>query len=185
MSTLMDQQTGSPEPPAPDSGFAGRIAQMAAVVSSAKFPAGDRASFRRHAPGRAPSLAYHRFWPRWMNSEPPAEAQSQDWALIIFGLALGGDAVHQRAKSLGAALAEAGYSDARLERLLAAEEQDLRRQAFARALRFLAAKNQGFDWVGAAAWLLGSGDTREKHARRIATDFYRAQPRPAQNADKE
>lgn len=185
MSNLEEQATGSPELTAVDSGLAGRIAQMVAVVSSARFPAGDRASLRRHAPGRPPSLAYHRFWPRWMNSEPPPEAQSQDWALILFGVAFGGNANHQRAKSLGTALAEAGYSDARLERLLAAEEQEVRRQAFARALRFLAAKNQSFDWVGATAWLLGSGETREKHARRIATDFYRAQTRTAQNADKD
>lgn len=168
-----------------DTALAGRIARMAALIASEKFPTGERASLRRHAPGQSPGLAYHRFWPRWMDCEPPPDAQTPDWALILFGLALMGDGGHQRARGLGLALAEAGYSEARLERLLGAEDPDLRRQAFARTLRFLSAKNQGFDWVGTAAWLLGSAETREKQARRIATDFFRAQTRNAPTADKE
>jgi hypothetical protein len=82
-------------------------------------------------------------------------------------------------------MAEAGYSDARVERLLSADDPDIRRQLFARMVRFMTAKAEGFDWAEAAAWLLSGPNTRREKTHRIARDYYRTQLRDAETSAKE
>ena len=155
---------------APPDTLAHTMAHIAGILGSEHFPTGERAALRRMSPGQPPPLYFYRFALRhlpenWERNEP-------DWITLTAGIALMAPHAHQPGRGLGTALGEAGYSEARLERLLQSEG-DTRRILFLRAVRFLAAKAQPFDWLGAAHLLLTrDSDKREAVHRRIARDFY-------------
>jgi CRISPR type I-E-associated protein CasB/Cse2 len=138
---------------------------------------------KRYSPGQSLPLAYWRFWPRWLQQDAPPDAQSQDWALILAGMALMGRNAHQPKLTLGTVLAEQGYSEQRLERLLTADDASTRRQLFARTTRFLAAKGAAIDWLEAARFVLAGAELREVLAHHIARDYYATQYRL--NSNKE
>lgn len=170
--------TSAPEldsAPSTEEALPSRIGQIAATLGGEHFPTGERAALKRFAPGQSVPLAYWRFWPRWLRAEAPPDTQSQDWALILAGLSLMGRAGHQPKARFGATLAEQGYSEQRLERLLAAEDAATRRQLFARTVRFLAAKGAAIDWLEAARFLLAGDALRESLAHRVARDYYTTQ----------
>lgn len=156
------------------------IGRIAHVIGSEHFPSGDRAALKHFAPGQPPSLAYYRFWPRWMQRDAPPDAQSEPWASILFGMALMGAQGHVPKRRLGSVLAEQGYSEFRLERLLAAEDADTRLQLFARMVRFLAAKGVAVDWAETAAWLLAGPAKRDDLNHAIARDYYHTEYRITQ-----
>jgi CRISPR system Cascade subunit CasB len=151
---------------------------MAAVLAAEHYPGGDRAALKRHAPGQPPPLAFHRLWLRYLNTELPHEAATPGWALLAWGLANCGPASHRPGRPLGQCLAESGYAESRLERLLAASDDDMRLALAASLVRFVAAKGDAFDWAQLAQLLLTRDDeARERLHRRIATDYYRHLPR--------
>jgi CRISPR system Cascade subunit CasB len=153
------------------------IGRIAATIAADHFPTGERAGLKRMARDEPPGLAFFRFWPRYLNAEAPPDARVREWAAILAGIALMGCNAHRPGRRFGAVLAETRYSEDRLERLLGTDDPEVRRTLFLRAVRFLAAKGEAFDWVGAASWLLTSDDRREDAARRIARDFYATQSR--------
>ena len=114
--------------------------------------------------------------PRGIDREPWERA----WATVINALAVteglsGGP-------RLGAALFDAGYSDQRLERLLAADDDGLRDRVRVTA-RFLAAKAQAFA-AGDLTWLVMSqGESRESARRAVARAFYRRERRAVAQGD--
>lgn len=157
-------------------GLAARVARLAHLLASEHFPGADRAALKRYAPGQAPSLAFYRTWLRHLGEELPREEETRAWALMAWGLALMGAHAHRRDRPLGTALAESGYSEARLERLLAADAE-ARLDLFTSLVRFLASKGEGFDWLDAARLLLTRDpDRRESAYRRIAAHYYRCPP---------
>lgn len=161
-----------------DESLAGRVNRLAAVLSAAHYPGGDRAALKRHAPGQPPPLAFYRLWLRHLNTELPDPSASAAWALLAWGLASSGRAAHRRDRPLGRCLAECGYAEARLERLLAAPDDDTRLALAASLVRFVAGKEDGFDWMQLAQLLLTRDDeARERLHRRLATDYYRHLPR--------
>ena len=151
-----------------------RIGQLAALMAREHYPSADRAALRRHAIGQPLPLAFYRLWLRHLGAEPPGEPAASAWALIAWGLATSGGASHERSRPLGRCLSEAGFSEARLERLLSASDDDMRKTLAASLVRFLAAKGAGFDWVQLAQLVLTQdAEARERLHQRIATDFYR------------
>jgi CRISPR system Cascade subunit CasB len=151
-----------------------RIGQIASLMAREHYPAADRAALRRYSPGQPLPLAFYRLWLRHLGIEPPSGNSAADWALITWGLATSGGASHQRNRSLGRCLAETGYSEARLERLLAASDEDMRQALVASLVRFVSAKGAGFDWVQLAQLVLTQDvDSRERLHQRIASDYYR------------
>jgi CRISPR system Cascade subunit CasB len=158
--------------------LASRVNRLAAVLAAEHYPGGDRAALKRHAPGQPAPLAFYRLWFRHLNVELPSEAASPAWTLLAWGLASSGPTAHRRDRPLGQCLAECGYAEARLERLLAAADDDMRLTLAASLVRFVAAKRDGFDWVHLAQLLLTRDEeARERLHRRIATDYYRHLPR--------
>lgn len=157
--------------------LAAHIGRLAGLLGSAHYPGADRAALKRHAPGQPPPLAFYRLWLRHLGTELPPDGQTAAWALLVWGLALAGAGAHRPGRGLGRMLAESGYAETRLERLLAADD-DARERLFASLVRFLAAKGEGFDWLHAARLLLTrDADARESLHRRIAADYYRHLPR--------
>lgn len=149
------------------------IARLAGILSGEHFPTGDRAALKRMAPDRPPPLAFYRFAFR----ELPEGWQSRRsaWQTLTAGLALASNQgnPHNSNRPLGRALAEQGYSEARLERLLAAEDDTLH-TLLLRAARFLTTKGETVDWTDAARLLLTTADDGKEQIRReIARDFYR------------
>jgi CRISPR system Cascade subunit CasB len=147
-----------------------RLGKIAGIVSSERLPTGERAALRRMIPGQPLPLCFYRFAFSYL----PAgwEYMLEDWTTIIAGIALMSPNAYNPQIGLGQALAEAKYSESRLERLLAADN-DVRRTLFLRAVRFLAAKSYSFNWAQGARFLLTkSKDKRETMNLRIARDFY-------------
>jgi CRISPR system Cascade subunit CasB len=147
------------------------IGRLAAVISSENFPTGDRAALKRLTPGKSPPLTAYRFAFRYL---PDGwEKQESTWMSIVAGLALMCPTPHRKDRPAGRALAEAGYSEARFERLLAAEGEVLQTLTL-RAARFLAAKGESTNWVDLAELLLGKrgGEAGENLRLRLARDYY-------------
>ncbi|ROR32700.1 type I-E CRISPR-associated protein Cse2/CasB [Inmirania thermothiophila] len=146
------------------------IAHVAGTLASEHFPTGERAALRRMSPGQPPPLYFYRFALRHLPGN--WEAVEADWVTLTAGMALMAPNAHRPGFSLGTALGEAGYSEGRMERLLQSDG-DTRRILFLRAVRFLAAKAQPFDWLdGARLLLTRDAKKREGVHRRIARDFY-------------
>ena len=154
-------------------GLATDIGRIAGMIGSDNFPTGERAALRRMRSGSPLPLAFYRFA---LNHLPPGwERNTEDWVTLVAGIAIMSPGAHQPQQSLGRSLAETGYAEARLERLLLTTS-NTRRTLLLRAARFLSAKGTPFDWTQAALLLLISDDQnkRESLHRRIATDFYYA-----------
>lgn len=153
----------------PDS-LARTVAHVAGILSSDHFPTGERAALKRMSLGQPPPLYFYRFAMRHL---PETWARDEaDWITLIAGMALMAPHVHRPGLGLGKVLGDAGYSEARLERLLQSEG-NTRRTLFLRAVRFLAAKAQPFDWLDAARLLLTRDQEKlERVHRSIASDFF-------------
>lgn len=150
----------------------GKIARLGGVLSGEHFPTGDRAALKRMAPDQPPPLAFYRLAFRELPEN--WEYRRGAWQTLVAGMALrsGRDNPHNQKRPLGQALAQLKYSEARLERLLAAEGDTLH-TLLLRAARFLAAKNESVDWTDCARLLLAEGDRHEQIRREIASDYYR------------
>lgn len=147
------------------------ISKMAGIIGSANYTNADRAALKRWAPGQPIPLAFYRLWLRHIGADLPPESQIEDWMTLAWGMALCGGC-HDARRPLGQALAESHFAEGRLERLLSAPD-DLRRELFMSTVRFLAAKDERFDWTEAARFLLTHDtDKRESIHRRIAQAYY-------------
>lgn len=156
-----------------------QITRMAGAIGAAHYATGERAALRRWAPGLPIPLAFYRLWLRHLGSDLPPEAHTLAWMTIAWGMANLDGTGHDAGRPFGQALAESGFAEGRLERLLSAPE-DVRLELFMSAVRFLAAKNARFDWREAAQFLLiRDAAKRENLHRRIAQAYYRHQPHEA------
>ncbi|MGQ9862474.1 MAG: type I-E CRISPR-associated protein Cse2/CasB [Thiobacillaceae bacterium] len=150
------------------------IARLVGVLRAEHYPSAARAALRRWAPGQPVPLAFYRLWLNHLGRDLPEERQTEAWMTIVWGLATGGAASHDSQRPLGLALAAARFAEGRLERLLSAPE-DVRLDLFMSAVRFLAAKDERFNWFEAARFVLTHDpDKRERINRRIARDYFRA-----------
>jgi CRISPR system Cascade subunit CasB len=145
------------------------IGHIARVLAAADFPTGERAQLRRLDPDGPPGLAFYRF--AFRHLPEGWERRPAAWMTLIAGIALMGDSAHRPDRPVGQALAEAGYAEARLERLLAAEAETLR-TLLLRAARFLAAKGAACNWTD-FAFLLELGGDPERARLTIARGYYR------------
>ncbi len=156
--------------------LASDIARLAGVIGATHYPSGDRAALRRWAPGQPAPLAFYRLWLRHLGSDLPPEKLTEVWMVLVWGIASLGEKCHDPKRPFGQSLAESGYSEGRLERLLSAPD-DVRIDVFMSAVRFLAAKGERFDGRDAAQFLLTiDADKRESLHRRIAAAYFRHLP---------
>lgn len=147
-----------------------QVGKIAGIIGSDRFPTGERAALRRMSPGFPLPLSFYRFAINYLPEE--WEHAADDWVTLVAGIALMVPNAYNPRVGFGGALADAGYSEYRLERLLAAD-QETQRVLFLRAVRFLAAKSKPFNWTEGARFLLArDGRKREALNIRIAKDFY-------------
>lgn len=156
--------------PAPEETLQQLMGKIAGIICSDKFPTGERAALRRMAPGHPLPLSFYRF--AFRHLPPGWEHATADWTTLVAGIALMSPSAYTPRTGFGAALAEAGYSELRLERLLSAE-YDVRRTLFLRAIRFLSAKSKPFNWTEGARFLLTRSEGKQENLNlQIARDFY-------------
>lgn len=164
---------------APEQTLGSLIARIAAALGSENFPTGDLAKLRRMNPASEQPLplAFYRFALRYLPQGWDRPETRRDWVTLVSGIAILSPGAHNANQGLGKTLAETGYSEARLERLLSSSGMT-RRILFLRAVRFLRVKGAPFDWRDAAHLLLTHDPEKlEDLHRRIAGDFYRYQKR--------
>ena len=150
------------------------IPALSGILGSDNFPNGERAALKRMALDGPAPLAFHRFVLRHIDEKWQTESWQPDWRTIICALAIQRDGGFDPGTPLGKALAQAGFSENRLERLLASRGDTLRTLAL-RAARQLAAKGISTDWRQLADLLFCRDvEIRERLNRRIAGDYYRA-----------
>lgn len=152
---------------------AAHVPELAAVLKGEHFPTGERAALKRMALDGPAPLAFHRFMLRHVDPPWQTEAWIPQWRTLICSLAIQRDGGFDPSKPLGQALAEAGFSEQRLERLLAATGETLRSLSI-RAARQVAAKGVAADWRQLTELLFSRNpEIREAVNRRIARDYYR------------
>lgn len=146
------------------------VGRLASILENDRFPTEERATLRRMMPGQTLPLAFYRF--AFKNLPEQWQRFLDEWVSLVAGISLMSPNAHNPEVGLGIALADAGYSEARLERLLASTDE-VRRVLFLRAVRFLAAKAKPFNWVEGAQFLLTKDkDKLEALQLSIARDFY-------------
>lgn len=145
--------------------------KLARIICSDNFPTGDRAALRRMTPGDDPPLQFYRFFFRHLGDDHLDDLLK--WKTICAGIAIMAPHAHNSGINAGRALAETGYAEQRLERLLAAKDET-RDTLLLRAARFLAAKGSSVNW-GDFAWLIMAKNDEqvERAKRKIASDYYR------------
>lgn len=147
------------------------IGQISGMITSDHFPNGDRAALKRMHPSKEPPLSFYRFAFRHLPQS--WQRQQKAWQTLLTGMALMSPHIHRPDQPLGKRLADEHYSEARLERLLAAEGKT-RNTLLLRMVRFLAAKKQAVNWVDVAGLLLTCDpQKRERLHLRIAGDYYK------------
>jgi len=154
--------------------------KIAALLRAERFGTGPRAALRRMDPAHLGEPALQRVLAEYL-PDSLDDRRMADWGLIIHTLALGSPDNLLGAKSFGASLAQAQYSESRLARLLQASRAQLN-DLLPRACRFLVAKGESLNPSGIAHFVLAvSNANRADSARtQIARDFYRAsRPAPA------
>jgi len=143
-----------------------RIGHLATLIKH--LPPGDVADLRRSADVEMPGPS---FWKIFITLPDYDQKQRvEEWQTILVALTYMKD-LHTPAVSLGNALFLAGYSEARLTKLLNAKDKTLRSEITTVA-RFLGSKGQLADLNQLANLILITGDGNQKVRRSIAKDFY-------------
>jgi CRISPR system Cascade subunit CasB len=147
------------------------VGALARTLASAEFPPNERAMLRRMTPGRRAPLPFLRLAYRSLPED--WEARGREWMTLAAGIALMCPHPHRPDRPTGRALAEAGFSESRLERLLAVEGDTLSAHLL-RTAYFLGAKRTPVNWADFARLLLAwDEDEKESVRLQIARDFYR------------
>jgi CRISPR system Cascade subunit CasB len=156
------------ETPASDQNLSQIVGRIAHVITADDFPTSERAQLKRLDPSGPPSLAFYRF--AFRHLPDGWESRQAAWMTLVAGIALMGHSAHRPDRPAGQALAESDYAEARLERLLAAEDETLR-TLLLRVARFLTAKNDTCNWTDFAHLLRLRGDP-ERARLQIARHYY-------------
>lgn len=153
------------------------VSYLAEILHSPILSKSDRAQLRRMHPSQSPPLAFYHFGVQFLSDHWDRDPDTQkNWMTVVAGMALMHPHTHRFDCGLGQALAHAGVSPARLERLLTATG-DNRRTLVLRAARRLAAEQIACNWSDPARLLLAQNVAQSERVRcDIASDFYRHLP---------
>lgn len=152
------------------------IAGIARALSSRAVGSGDLAELRRldvHAPDKP---AFWRIVAAYVDPGRQTAgfslAAESAWAIVLSNMARMAPSPHDPRRSVGRALAEAGFHELRLMRLLRTHGHGFS-DVVRRACGFLAARGDAVNWVELAALILTTDrDRAEAIRRRIARDYY-------------
>lgn len=147
------------------------------TAGRAGFSTGELAELRRidpeqpYTPALWRTLVGYEIDQGWGDGEW-REALEERWAALLMGMAhtVG---LHDYSTPLGAALAEAGWSETRFVRLMDSRGTRLIEE-IRRVAQYLSSKSQPADWAQVADLVLDQdADWAERQRRDIARDYYR------------
>lgn len=125
------------------------LPKLSALIHSDALSNGDRARLRR-TPLMGPTpAAYHRFVVRWVPEPFQGPRYDLGWRTVLSALADQRQNPHNPKRPFGQALHDAGFSEARLERLLASSDRSLS-TLLTRATRRLATAGISCHWASMA-----------------------------------
>jgi CRISPR type I-E-associated protein CasB/Cse2 len=165
----MNTATASPPPTTGLAALIGRLAGRLAALGTG--PRADLRRLRADATDRWRSAAFYRIYADAISPDQTGDDEHQRrWAMILAGMT---KLDHHFGCNAGAALADNGFSERRLVRLLDADQDHL--AAELRALvSFLAAKGAAVNWTDLADLVLSCGGERHDAVRRrLAAAYYR------------
>jgi CRISPR system Cascade subunit CasB len=148
-----------------------------------RLSGGERAELRRMTPEDPGCPAFWRIVAQDLEPSgllPKGESarleSERSWAAVLSGMAVM-QGLLQVGRRPGHALAEAGFSEQRLARLLRARREGLE-DMLRGVARFLASKGQAVDWAPLAQLILHQDEERGEVIRRaIARDYYGSLPK--------
>lgn len=181
MSSDLDVSDSPPETDYQDQ-LASTVGTIAARMKGA-ISSGDLAELRRVDPAEPVTPALWKLLmdeelipSRWRPGRSDSDARDtseQRWACLFMGMAhcVG---LHDLKVPLGAALADAGWSEVRFTRLLRARDKRLFNEVRSVA-NYLSSKEQRADWCGVHGLLFSQDDDdwAERHRRNVARSYYR------------
>lgn len=150
------------------------VNRLAAAMSpNGWLTTGELAELRRlntEAPDRP---AFWRVLAAYVSKDKPIPFEQESrWALILSNMARMAPFHHQPGQRLGQVLAERGFHEQRLMRLLRSEGHTFD-DAIRRTCHFLAAKAAPVDWLDLARLILTRKSQKAEEIRRsIARDYY-------------
>ena len=149
--------------------IAGMLKQQGALSS------GEMAELRRISQDQPFTPALWRLLIMLNLTEPPSWISQNEWerrwATLFMGMAHCAG-LHNYSISLGAALAEAGWSELRFVQLMRAKDETLETH-LRRVAQFLASKNQEANWTDVARLqFFQSSDAGERIRLSISRDYY-------------
>ncbi len=152
------------------------IGRLAIAIDEWLGP-GDVASLRRLNSSQPGGGAFWRFAANLLDDQMPRVGPGRDaaeraWGAILAGMATTAGLNRGGARA-GAALAEAGVSEGRFDRLLRSTGARLADEVRT-AARFLASKGARVDWTDVARLVLAADDEIEAARRTLARAYYRA-----------
>lgn len=159
-------------PPPSTTGLTALIGRLAGRIAA--LGTGPRAELRRlraDAADRWRSAAFYRIYADCIAPEQSGDDEHQRrWAMILAGMA---QLDHQSGRSPGSTLADNGFAERRLVRLLDADPDHLAADLRS-AIAFLASKGTGVNWADLALLVLScGGDDHDAVRRRFAAAYYR------------
>lgn len=176
MSSTPDSQAVQSPPPTLKS-IVGRLAHLLEHGCSP----GDLAALRRLDPADPSAPAFFKVTASVLadalpdGDEPRMEAERR-WAAVLCAMATA-NGLHRPGRPLGSALAEAGFAELRLTRLLRARGDQMF-PAVRAAAQFLAAKVEPFDATDLVRLVLSESRADEEKARRdVARSYFGTQPK--------
>lgn len=151
------------------------IPRLAALIHSGALSNGDRAQLRR-VPLTGPlPMVFHRFVIKEIPEAFQGPRYELAWRTLLPALAQHRKNPHNPETPFGRALANAGFSERRLEAMLSAEGRALS-VLVARASRRLATDGRTCHWGDIARLIIPTSDRGQAAARdRIARAFFRAE----------
>lgn len=173
---------GAEAPPATPMTIPSVVARIAHAFEKRLSP-GERAELRRMSPEDPGCPVFWRIMAQDLEPAgllPGGESarleSERRWAAVLSGMAVMQDLL-QTGRRPGHALAEAGFSEQRLVRLLRARRETLE-DALQGVARFLASKGEAVDWGPLAQLILQQDEERGESIRRaIARDYYGSLPK--------
>lgn len=157
----------------PDISLASLIGALAKRLAHlGNGPCAELRRLRADADDRWRSATFYRIYADTIAPQHTGTEQHESqWAMILAGLAR---LPHQSGKNVGATLAEHGFSERRVVRLLDADDDHLPTELRA-TVSFLTAKGSAVNWISLADLVLSNGtDRRDDVRRKIAAAYYRS-----------
>jgi CRISPR system Cascade subunit CasB len=166
--------------PAADRSLRHVVSRLAVALDRELSP-GTVAALRKLEPSGFGNPAFWNVVTQYLDDQLPAGGEARDgserrWAAVLCGMATTAG-LNRPGHSAGEALAEAGFSELRFDRLLRATGDRLH-DGLRAAGHFLASKGEHVDWTDLARLALSEGSEQAEPARRaLARTYYRAKAR--------